>query len=55
MEAGAGGSLRTNDPISLVFLTKKNAVRVPYERINLVEYGQKVDRRLWRRRFCFRR
>ena len=46
METGAGGSLRTNDPISLVFLTKKNAVRVPYERINLVEYGQKVDRRL---------
>lgn len=46
VETGAGGSLRTNDPISLVFLTKKNAVRVPYERINLVEYGQKVDRRL---------
>lgn len=46
LEMGAGGSLRTNDPISLVFLTKKNAVRVPYERINLVEYGQKVDRRL---------
>lgn len=46
VEAGAGGSLRTNDPISLVFLTKQNAVRVPYERINLVEYGQKVDRRL---------
>lgn len=46
VEMGAGGSLRTNDPISLVFLTKKNAVRVPYERINLLEYGQKVDRRL---------
>ena len=46
VENGAGGSLRTSDPISLVFLTKKNAVRVPYERINLVEYGQKVDRRL---------
>ncbi len=46
IETGAGGSLRTNDPVSLVFLTKKNAVRVPYERINLVEYGQKVDRRL---------
>ena len=46
VETGAGGSLCTNDPISLVFLTRKNAVRVPYERINLVEYGQKVDRRL---------
>lgn len=46
VEMGAGGSLRTNDPISLVFLTKRNAVRVPYERINLLEYGQKVNRRL---------
>lgn len=46
VETGADGSLRTNDPISLVFLTRKNAVRVPYERINLLEYGQKVDRRL---------
>ena len=46
MEAGAAGSLRTDDPISFVFLTKKSVVRVPYERINLVEYGQKVDRRL---------
>ena len=41
VETGAGGSLRTNDPISLVFLTKKNAVRVPYERINIVEYGKR--------------
>ncbi len=46
MPSGAGGSLRVSDPVSFVFLTKKSAVRVPYERINLLEYGQKVDRRL---------
>ena len=29
----------------LVFYSKKARWRVPYERINLIEYGQKVDRR----------
>ena len=28
------------------FYTKGTQVRVPYDRINLLEYGQKVDRRL---------
>jgi hypothetical protein len=44
--AHAQGTLVTTDPISLVFLTKKTAVRIPYERINQIEYGQHVDRRL---------
>ncbi|MBI5281829.1 MAG: hypothetical protein HY858_09125 [Candidatus Solibacter usitatus] len=46
LEAGANGLLSTEDPVSLVFAGKRAAVRVPYERINLLEYGQKVDRRL---------
>lgn len=42
----ADGAIRTNDPLSLVFQTRHAAVRIPYDRINLIEYGQKVDRRL---------
>ena len=40
------GWLVTTDPISLVFYTKKSTIRVPYERINDVEYGQKAGRRI---------
>ncbi len=40
------GWLVTTDPISLVFYTKKNMIRVPYERINQLEYGQRADRRI---------
>ena len=39
------GSLITTDDRILVFATKTMAIRVPYDRINLIEYGQKVDRR----------
>jgi hypothetical protein len=46
LAVGSAGSIRTTDPVSLVFQTRKSAVRIPYERINLVEYGLKVDRRL---------
>lgn len=45
--AGSSGSVVTTDPVSFVFQSSHGAVRVPYERINLIEYGQKVDRRLW--------
>lgn len=47
LETGQDGNLSATDPISFVFLSKRSVVRVPYERINLLEYGQKVDRRLW--------
>jgi hypothetical protein len=47
LEPGSAGSVQTNDPISFIFQAKRASVRVPYERINLIEYGQKVDRRLW--------
>ena len=46
LAAGASGRALTPDPESFVFTTKKTTVRIPYERINLLEYGQKVDRRL---------
>jgi hypothetical protein len=39
------GYIRTVDETYFVFLAKHVKIRVPYERINLLEYGQKVDRR----------
>lgn len=44
--AGHSGSLDITDERFFAFYTKGEQVRVPYERINLLEYGQKVDRRL---------
>ena len=46
LASGAGGSLELADSRYLAFYTKSVQVRVPYDRINLLEYGQKVDRRL---------
>jgi hypothetical protein len=39
------GSIQMTDKTFFIFSSKKTQVRVPYERINLLEYGQKVDRR----------
>jgi hypothetical protein len=39
------GIIQTIDQTYFVFLSKRTQMRIPYERINLVEYGQKVDRR----------
>ena len=44
--SGTGGSMELSDSRYLAFYTRGTQVRVPYERINLLEYGQKVDRRL---------
>ncbi len=41
------GWLITTDPESLVFNTRKSMIRVPYDRINQLEYGQQVNRRVW--------
>jgi hypothetical protein len=41
----ASGSLQTTDDYLFRFRSKKTTIEVPYERINLIEYGQKVDRR----------
>ena len=46
LETRTGGSIRTSDPISFVFETRHETVRIPYDRINQIEYGQKVGRRL---------
>jgi hypothetical protein len=39
------GDIRVTDKIYFLFSSKKTEIRVPYDRINLLEYGQKVDRR----------
>ena len=39
------GVIQTTDEDSLRFLTKRGAIQVPWERINLLEYGQKASRR----------
>ena len=46
LESGASGSLDVSDKRYFAFYAKKTQIRVPYDRINLLEYGQKVDRRL---------
>ncbi len=43
---GAQGSLDARDDRYFAFYAKKSQVRVAYDRINLVEYGQQVSRRL---------
>jgi hypothetical protein len=43
---GSQGSLEASDNLYFAFYAKKSQVRVPYDHINLVEYGQQVSRRL---------
>ncbi|HEX4750532.1 MAG TPA: hypothetical protein VH302_13390 [Bryobacteraceae bacterium] len=43
--ASSSGEIRTTDQTFFVFVSKRVEVKVPYERINLLEYGQKVSRR----------
>jgi hypothetical protein len=40
------GRLSVADSHCLVFQARQATIRIPYERINLIEYGQTVDRRL---------
>jgi hypothetical protein len=42
---GCSGNIQAVDERFFVFYAKKARWRVPYDRINLIEYGQKVDRR----------
>ena len=39
------GVIETIDPTYFIFVSKQTQIKIPYERINLLEYGQKVDRR----------
>jgi hypothetical protein len=43
--ANDGGRLQVSDKVYFVFQSRHTRVRIPYERINLLEYGQRVDRR----------
>ena len=43
--AGCGGTVQAADDAYFVFYSKSARWRVPYDKINLIEYGQKVDRR----------
>jgi|SRR5579872_393903 len=42
---GCSGTIQAVDEQYFVFYSNKARWRVPYEKINLIEYGQKVDRR----------
>ncbi|MBV8810297.1 MAG: hypothetical protein JO033_16635 [Acidobacteriaceae bacterium] len=44
--ANSSGDIEVSDKVYFIFVSGKMQVRVPYERINLLEYGQKVDRRI---------
>ena len=46
LASGNTGSIDASDQRYLAFYTKRGQVRVSYDRVNLLEYGQKVDRRL---------
>jgi hypothetical protein len=46
MRSGASGRIELTDDRYLAFYTDKAQMRVPYDRVNLLEYGQQVDRRL---------
>jgi hypothetical protein len=46
VESGTSGSIDVSDPHYFAFYAKKTQVRVAFDRINVLEYGQKVDRRL---------
>jgi len=43
--ANNSGQIKITDDIYFQFMSKHTQVKVPYQRINLLEYGQKVDRR----------
>lgn len=43
---GCQGSVQAQDEQFFVFYSQKASWRVPYDRINLLEYGQKVNRRI---------
>ncbi len=39
------GSIEVSDRVYFIFSSKNTRVKIPFDRINLLEYGQKVDRR----------
>ena len=45
LTVGVDGAIFTTHRTLLHFATKRTTLAIPYARINLIEYGQKVDRR----------
>jgi hypothetical protein len=45
LSSRASGSIDTTHPLEFVFQARSVTVRIPYSRIRLLEYGQKVNRR----------
>lgn len=43
--ANNSGDIEVTNRVYFIFIAKHTTIKVPYERINLLEYGQKVDRR----------
>ena len=37
------GDIEVVDNVYFVFMSKKTQIKIPYERINLLEYGQKSE------------
>jgi hypothetical protein len=46
LEPGDDGLIYTTNAFSLLITTRKASIGIPYKQINLLEYGQKVDRRI---------
>jgi hypothetical protein len=46
VRAGTSGALAVSDKLYFAFYSRKSNVRVAYDKINLLEYGQTVGRRL---------
>jgi hypothetical protein len=46
VDTGTSGAIDVSDPHYFAFYAKKAQVRVAYDHIDVLEYGQKVDRRI---------
>ena len=46
MKSGSSGRIELSDDHYFAFYANKAQLRVPYDQVNLLEYGQQVDRRL---------
>jgi hypothetical protein len=46
LRTGMNGQVLTSTPDAFVFVAPSGTVRIPYDKINLIEYGQEVQRRV---------
>lgn len=46
LQPGADGHIELTDDRYFAFYARKTQFRIPYDRVNLIEYGMQVDRRL---------